>query len=119
MLGLQRESVAQVGVEVGGALAGNPVDEVERDVVKSGITKSVDGASDVVRARPPVEHREQVRPEALRAQRDAVHAAFAQQPGQLRRHGLRVRLDRHLVSGRQRAEQARELGTLGERRRPA
>ncbi len=68
MLGLERESVAQVGVEIGGALAGNPVDEIERDVVKSDITQSVDGAPDIVRAGPPLEHRQQMRPEALRAE---------------------------------------------------
>ena len=39
MLRLQRERLAQIGVEVGGALAGDPVDEIERDVVKSDITR--------------------------------------------------------------------------------
>ncbi len=119
MLGLQRESVAQVGIEVGGALAGNPVDEVERDVVKSGITESVDGTPDVVRAGPSLEHREEVRAEALGAERDAVHAAPPQQLGQLRGHRLRVCLDRHLVGRRQRAQQPLELCGSGERRGPA
>ena len=32
------ERLVEVAIEVGGALAGNPVDEVERDVVKAGIT---------------------------------------------------------------------------------
>ena len=50
MLRLERQRVAQIGVEIGGALAGDPVDEIERDVVKPGITKSVDGAPDVVRS---------------------------------------------------------------------
>ena len=68
VLGLQRQRVAQVGVEVGGALAGDSVDEIQRDVVKPGIAKSVDGSSDVVRAGLPVEHLEQPRPEALRAE---------------------------------------------------
>ena len=45
----ERERVVQVGLEIGGALAGDPVDEVERDVVESGITKMMHRASDVVR----------------------------------------------------------------------
>ena len=39
MLRLERERVVEVGVEIGGALAGDPVDEIERNVVKTGITK--------------------------------------------------------------------------------
>src|SRR6266516_7819355 len=68
VLGLQRQRVAQVGVEIGGALAGDSVDEIQRDVVKLGIAKSVDGASDVVGPGLPVEHLEQPGPEALRAE---------------------------------------------------
>ena len=44
----ERERVVQVGLEIGGALAGDPVDEVERDVGESGITKVMHGTSDVV-----------------------------------------------------------------------
>src|SRR5207249_795874 len=47
---LQRERGVEVAVEIGGALAGDAVDEVKRDVVKTGITESVVGASDVVRS---------------------------------------------------------------------
>ena len=50
MLGLEREGVREVRLEIGGALARDPVDEIERDVVETGITKSVHGPSDVVRA---------------------------------------------------------------------
>jgi hypothetical protein len=71
----ERERLAQVGVEVGGALAGDPVDEIERYVVNSGITKIVDRAPDVVGPRLPLEHLEQPRPEALCPQRDPVHPA--------------------------------------------
>ena len=56
MLRLERECVVEVGFEIGGALAGNPVDEIERDVVKSGITKMMHGASDVVRLGNTLEH---------------------------------------------------------------
>ena len=101
MLGLEREGVGEVRLEVGGALARNPVDEVERDVVESGITQSVHCASDVVRAGNALEHLEQRRPERLRAERDAVHAVLAEQRGELRRDGLRVRLDRQLAGLRE------------------
>ena len=72
MLRPERECVTEVGIQVGGALAGDPVDEIERDVVKSGITKMVEGAPDGVRLGNTLEHCEQVRPEALNAQRDPV-----------------------------------------------
>ena len=119
MLGLEREGLGEVAVEVGGALAGDPVQEIERDVVESGITKSVHRASDVVRRGVPLEHGEQVRLEALRAQRDPVDAALAQQPRQLGSHRLRVRLHGELVRRRQRPQQARQLLRLGEGRRAA
>ena len=38
VLGLQGECLVEVACEVGGALARDAVDEVERDVVNSGIT---------------------------------------------------------------------------------
>ena len=49
------EGVGQVGIEIGGGLARDPVDEVERDVVKSGITKMVEGTPDGVRLDNTVE----------------------------------------------------------------
>ena len=76
---LERERLVEVAVEIGGALAGNAVDEVERDVVKTGITESVERAPDVIRLRGPLEHFEQPRREALRAERDARDPAVAQQ----------------------------------------
>ena len=109
MLGLERERLGEVGVEIGGALAGDAVDEIERDVVESGITERVHGPPDVVRRRLPLEHLEQVRLEALRAERDAGDAARAQELRELGRHRLRVRLDRHLLGGGKRARAALEL----------
>ena len=77
MLRLEREGVVEVGFEIGGALAGDPIDEIERDVVKSGIAKMMHGASDVVRLGNTLEHFEQPRPErsARRARRDPTPAA--------------------------------------------
>ena len=101
VLGPELESVGEVGIEIGGGLAGNPVDEVERDVVKSGIAKMVEGPPDGVRLDNTVEDLQQVRPEALHAQRDSIHTLRAQHAGQLLRHGLGIRLDGHLARGRQ------------------
>ena len=72
MLGLERERFGEVGVEVGGALAGDPVQEVERDVVKSGITTNVDGATDVLGLRAALEHGKKRRLERLCAKRHTV-----------------------------------------------
>jgi hypothetical protein len=72
VLGLERERLGEVGVELGGALAGNPVEQVERDVVKSGITENVHRTADVVRPRAPLKHLQQPRLERLSAKRDTV-----------------------------------------------
>ena len=55
----ERERLVEIAVEVGGALARDPVDEIERDVVEAGIAENVDGAADVVGLRAPLEHGEQ------------------------------------------------------------
>ena len=97
MLGLEREGVREIRVEVGGALARDPVDEIERDVVESGITQSVCCSSDVVRTGNALEHLQQLRPERLRTDRDAIHAAPAEERGQLGRDRLGVRLHGQLL----------------------
>ena len=118
VLGLEGEGLAQVTSKVGGALAGDAVDQVERDVVKLGITQSVHGAPDVVRGRAALEHGQQVQAEALCAHGHAVDPAVREPPGQVRREGFRVRFDRHLRRRRQRVQEARERVRFGERRRP-
>ena len=72
-----------------------------------------------VRARAALEHVEQVRLEALRAERDAVDPVLAQQRGQLGRDRLGVGLDRRLRRVGKPVEQARERVGLGEGRRAA
>ena len=119
VLGLERQGLGEVAFEVGGALARDPVDEIERDVVKSGITKKVDGAPDVVRPGNTIQHVQKGPVEALCANRDTVDTVSAQKLGQLGRHRLGVRLDRHLIRVRQRREQTLERSRLGERRRAA
>jgi hypothetical protein len=79
VLRAERERLAQVGLEVGGALARDPVDEIERDVVKSASRRCVD-ARRTSSGRPALEHLEQAGLEALRAERDRVHAAAAAAP---------------------------------------
>ena len=72
VLGSKLERLRYVGVEVGGLLPRDPVDEIHRNVVKTGITEMVEGQSDVVRAGNTVEDAEQLGPERLRAEGDAV-----------------------------------------------
>src|SRR4051812_6444853 len=97
VLQLQREGLLEIGVEVGGALTRDPVDEIQRDVVKSGITEMVHGAPDVVRPGTALEHLEEARGERLRAERDPRDAGASQQRGQLLRDRLGIALDRHLL----------------------
>ena len=119
MLGLERQGVREIRVEVGGALARDAVDEIERDVVETGITKSVHRAPDVIRCRPPLEDGEQVRPERLGAERDARHSSGTQEAGELGRDRLRVGLDRQLGRPGQRRENLPERVRGGEGRRAA
>src|SRR5262249_52425623 len=72
VLRLEREGLGEVGVEVGGALAGDAVEQVERDVVKSGITENVQGAADVFGLRSPLEDAQKARLEGLRAERHTI-----------------------------------------------
>ena len=109
VLGAERKRLAQVAIEVGGALAGDPVQQVERDVVKVGITKMVEGATDGIRTGAALQHLEQRGLEALRSERYAGDAASAQQVRELGSHCLRVRLDGHLLRRRKAREQPLEL----------
>src|SRR5207249_603549 len=65
VLGFERQGLGEISIEIGGALPWNPVDEVQRDVFKTGITKKVYRAADVVRTGAALEHREQMGLEAL------------------------------------------------------
>src|SRR5512133_1579950 len=76
----------------------------------------VEGAPDVVRSGNAVEYAKQLRLEGLGAEGDAVDAVAAQELSELRRHRLRVRLDRDLRRTRERRQQAFQLAGLGEGR---
>src|SRR4029079_16070200 len=93
VLRCERRSLRKIVVEIGGLLARDPVDEIERDVVETGITKSMERTSDVVRSGNALENLEQARCERLRAERDPGDAALTENRRKLRGHGLRVRLD--------------------------
>ncbi len=109
----------EVGCEVVGALPGDAVDEVEREVVEPRLPKRAEGGAHGLGPGPALEDVEQVRLEALRAERHAVDAVLAQQRGQRRGDRLRVRLDGQLLRRRQRGEQPCEVGRLREGRRAA
>ena len=65
---LERERLVEVVLQTGGALTGDAVDEIQRDVVEAGLAQQSEGAPDILRARPALEHVEQARVEALRAE---------------------------------------------------
>jgi hypothetical protein len=113
------EGLVEVAHEVGGLLARDAVEQVDADVVKPGITKSVERAPDDVRTGPALERLEQVGAERLHPERDASDPAAPQRLGQPVRHRLRVRLDRDLVRAPEGREQPVELRQRGERRRAA
>ena len=85
----ERERFLDVELEGGGALAGDPVQEVERDVVKIGITQMVEGAADVIRPGAALEDLEEVWLEALGTERDTRHPRLTEKLGELRRDRLR------------------------------
>ena len=72
MLRFERERLGEVGLEIGGPLAGDPVDEIERDVVETGITENVHGPPDVLGLRATLQYGKQRRLEALCAHRHAI-----------------------------------------------
>ena len=119
VLRLERDRLGEVSLEIGDALAGNAVDQVEGDVVEACAAERPDRAADVVGARLPLERLEQVRLEALRAERDAIDPVFAQQRGELGRDRLRIGLDSRLHRAGKSGQESRERRRLREGRRAA
>ena len=109
MLGLERERLGEVPLEVVPGLAGNPVQEVEREVVEAHLTEVGGRATHVVGSRPPLENVEEVRLEALRPERDPRHAVAAEECGDLGSDRLGVGLDGDLLRFGKGREQPREL----------
>ena len=111
VLGLEREGLGEIAREVGGLLARDAVDEIERDVANSGITQSVEGAPDVVRLGNAIEHVEEPRAEKDWAPSETrVDAAPASSAAS---SGVTVSGFASTVTssaGRQRREQALERG---------
>src|SRR5262249_27299714 len=77
----------------------------------------VESASDGVRLGNTLEHLEQMRAEALYAQRHTIDTKTSQSPCELLCHRLGIRLDGELAGRRQRVQQALQRRGLGERRR--
>src|SRR5204863_7662888 len=73
VLRCKRERLGEIRVEIGGALAWNPIQEIERDVVKCDITESMERAPDGIRTGLSLENLEQPRLEALSAERHPRH----------------------------------------------
>ena len=119
VLGLERQRLGEVVVEVGGFLARDAVDEIQGDVVDPCRAEAIDGAANVVRPGDTVEHGEKPRREGLGAEGDTVDARTNEQRGELGRHRLGIRLDRHLGGLGQRTEEPLELRRLDERGRSA
>src|SRR5204863_7160053 len=119
VLRLECERLLEIGVEIGGALTRDPVDEIERDVVKSDITQMMHGTPDVVRTRKALEHSEELRRERLRAERDPRRACASEERSQLARDRLRIALDRDLLRSGQRREEPFQLRGRREARSPA
>ena len=119
MLRPERDRRGEVGLEVGDGLAGNAVDEVEREVVEAGVAQVRERAANVVRLRAALERVQQMRLERLRTERDSRDARCAKRARELGRDRLGIRLDRHLLRVRQRLDQPDELGKRRERRRAA
>ena len=72
MLRFERERLGEVGLEIGGPLAGDPVDEIEGDVGETGISENVHGPPDVLGSRMPLQYGKQRRLETLSANRHAI-----------------------------------------------
>src|SRR5213079_163659 len=90
VLGLEREGGVEVTREGVGRLAGNPehlVEVVIRDALRS---LRGDGGPHALRARAPLEGSQQVRLEALGAERYARHTTLDQDSSLGRRDRLRV-----------------------------
>ena len=116
MLRRELERLGEIALEVGDALARDPVDQVERDVVEAGAAEGLCGGANTVGARAPLERFEQVRLEALCPERNAIDTVLEEEGGELRGDRLGVRLDRRLGGGWESGKQSCKRGGLRERR---
>ena len=119
VLGLERERLVEVPLEIRLRLAGDAVDQVEREIVEPGLTQHLERAANVGRLGGAAERAQEPRVERLRAERDAVDAGAAEQRRERRVDRLGIRLDRDRACGGQRAQQVLERRTLRQRRRAA
>ena len=98
VLRLERQGLREIGVEVGGALARDAVDQVERDVVETGITKRRERRAGRRPAWPAVRAPRAGRGWKLCAPSETRLTPCSRRSArELRRDRLRVRLDRQLL----------------------
>ena len=68
MVGAERDRLREIGGELRRRLAGDAVDEVEREVVEAGVAEVAERALDICGRRAALEHFEEVQLEGLRAE---------------------------------------------------
>jgi len=68
VIGAERDRVGEIGLEIGHRLAGNPVDQIQREIVEARVPQMRERAPHVLGPRAALQHPEQVRAEALRAE---------------------------------------------------
>ena len=68
MVGPERDRSREIGRELRRRLAGDAVDEVDREVLEAGVAEVAERALDVRRRRAALEHFEEVQLEGLRAE---------------------------------------------------
>ena len=117
MVRLEREQILEVRSKVGPLLARNPEDQVEVEALDARLPKHADRSRDLLRSGPPLEDVQQVRAEALGAERHTRHATLDQHSSLGRRDRLGVALDRDLCRRREGGEQAGQVDVGQDRRR--
>src|SRR4029079_5148132 len=98
VVGPKAQEIVEVSLEVGSRLSRNSKDQVEVEVLHTRFAQHLDGSANGLGRRQSLERREQVRPEAVRTERDPVDATLYQYSSLGGCDRLRVALDGELVA---------------------
>ena len=109
VVGAQRQHRTQVRLPLRERLAGNAEDQVKVDAPDPGIAQDAHRAGHARRVMPAFERLQVAFMEALRTERDTVHARGHEHRGHLGSDGLRVRLHRPLRARRKRHARAHRV----------